>query len=102
MTNFFVSGGTVVAIVIGAVISFFYLRGMALALQRAAATIDAPDVGGRDSFSYSLVGAVVAVIASSVAIWSYGQSPICLYVGIVLAFLSPIAVTYTFFRELQD
>jgi asparagine N-glycosylation enzyme membrane subunit Stt3 len=102
MANFFVSGGTAVAIVIGVVISFFYLRGMALALQKAAATVDEPDTGCQDSFSYSLIGAVVAVIASSLAIWSYGVSPACLYVGIALAMLSPVAVTYTFFGELRE
>ena len=44
----------------------------------------------------------VAVVASWLAIAAYGASPIFLYVGVVLALLSPIAVGYTFYRELRD
>ena len=65
---------------------------------------DAGRAGGQrpDAFAYSFVGAVVAVFASWLAIAAYGASPIFLYVGVVLALLSPIAVGYTFYRELRD
>jgi energy-converting hydrogenase Eha subunit E len=53
-------------------------------------------------FAYSFLGAIVAVVASWLAIAAYGVSPIFLYVGVVLALLSPIAVGYTFYRELRD
>jgi hypothetical protein len=45
---------------------------------------------------------VVAVIASSLTITLYGVAPQFLYLGILLALLSPIAVAYTFHRELND
>lgn len=102
MSDLLVSPGTLVTILIGLVISAAYLLAMGLALRKAAATIDEPEVDGVDAFSYSFAGAIVAVIASSLAIISYGWSSSFLYVGVVLALLSPIAVTYTLFRELRD
>jgi hypothetical protein len=102
MSNFFVSSGTVVTIVIGIVIGFFYFRYMWLVLQRVAKTLDDPDDGRSDGFGYSFIGAIIAVIASSLAIAAYGFAPQLLYVGVVLALASPIAVAYTFRRELDE
>lgn len=102
MSDLFVSPATTVTILVGLVISAAYLLAMGRALKKAAATIDVPEPDGTDAFSYSFAGAIVAVLASSAAIISYGWSPYFLYVGIVLALLSPIAVTYTLFRELRD
>ncbi len=102
MDSWFVSTGTLVTILIGLVISVAYLVTMARALKKVAATIDTPEPDGKDAFSYSFVGAIIAVVASSVAIIAYGLSPAMLYVGIILALLSPIAVTYTLYRELTE
>jgi hypothetical protein len=102
MPNLFVSSATVVTMVIGIVITFFYLRYMWLVLQRVAQTLDDPDDGMSDGFGYSFVGAIIAVIASSLAIAAYGFAPQFLYVGIALALASPIAVAYTLRRELND
>ena len=102
MLNFFVSLPTVITIVIGIAIAFVYLRYMWLALQRVARTLDDPDDGKSDGFGYSFVGAIIAVIASSLAIVAYGFAPQMLYLGVALALASPIAVAYTFRRELDD
>ncbi|MBV9390423.1 MAG: hypothetical protein JOY96_00880 [Verrucomicrobia bacterium] len=102
MFNILVSPLTVITIVVGIVISFFYLRSMWQVLQSVAKTLDNPDEGESDGFGHSFVGAIVAVVASSLAIISYGLAPQLLYVGIVLALASPIAVAYTFSRELDD
>jgi hypothetical protein len=102
MSDLFVSSATVVTIVIGIFITFFYLRYMWLVLQRVAQTLDDPDDGKSDGFGHSFIGAITAVIASSLAIVAYGFAPQLLYVGIVLALASPIAVAYTFRRELND
>jgi hypothetical protein len=102
MSDFFVSPLTAATLVIGVVIAIFYLRNMWLVLQRTAETLDQPDDKRPDAFAYSFLGAVVAVVASWLAIAAYGLSPIFLYVGIVLALASPIAVGYTFYRELRD
>jgi hypothetical protein len=102
MPNLFVSFATVVTILIGIVISIVYLRYVWLALQRVARTLDDPDDGESDSFGYSFIGAIIAVVASSLSIVAYGLAPQLLYIGIVLALASPIAVAYTFRRELKD
>lgn len=102
MPDFFVSPATTATIVVGAVISVFYLRFMGFALLRASATLDDPDDGKTDAFTYSFAGAIFAVIASSLAIASYGYGPQFLYVGILLALASPIAVAYAFYRELNS
>jgi len=102
MSNLFVSSATVVTIGIGIVIAFFYLRYMWLVLQRVAKTLDDPDDGQSDGFGHSFLGAIIAVIASSLAIVAYGFAPQLLYIGVVLALASPIAVAYTFRRELDE
>jgi hypothetical protein len=102
MSDLFVSPLTAATIVVGAVIAIFYLRNMWLVLQRTAETLDEPEDKRPDAFAYSFAGAVVAVVASWLAIAAYGLSPIFLYVGVVLALASPIAVGYTFYRELRD
>lgn len=102
MSDIFVSPLTAATLVVGVVIAIFYLRNMWLVLQRTAETLDEPDDKRPDAFAHSFVGAVVAVVASWLAIAAYGASPIFLYVGVVLALLSPIAVGYTFYRELHD
>jgi fatty acid desaturase len=102
MSDFFVSPLTAATLVIGVVIAIFYLRNMWLVLRRTAETLDEPDDNRPDAFAYSFLGAIVAVVASWLAIAAYGVSPIFLYVGVVLALLSPIAVGYTFYRELRD
>jgi hypothetical protein len=102
MPNLLVSFATLVTILIGIVISIVYLRYMWLALQRVARTLDDPDDEESDSFGHSFFGAIIAVIASSLSIVAYGIAPQLLYIGIVLALASPIAVAYTFRRELKD
>ncbi|MBV8794403.1 MAG: hypothetical protein JO136_05645 [Hyphomicrobiales bacterium] len=102
MSDFLVSPLTAATLVVGVVIAIFYLRNMWLVLQRTAETLDEPEDKRPDSFAYSFAGAIVAVVASWLAIAAYGLSPILLYVGVILALLSPIAVGYTFYRELRD
>jgi len=89
-------------IVVGLIISFFYLRYMWLALQRAIESNAKPEDPRPDRFGRSFIGAVIAVIVSSTAIAAYGRGPQWLYVGVVLALLSPAAVAYTLYRETQD
>jgi hypothetical protein len=101
MSDLLVSPLTAVTLLVGVIIGAIYLTYMWRVLLQVARTIDEPDDGRPDSFGYSFVGAIVAVAASWLAIAAYGFGPQLLYVGIVLALLSPIAVTYTFYRELH-
>lgn len=100
MTQFFVSNATLATIIVGLAISVVYIRYMWLALRKAADTIDVPDDGGSDAFGHSFLGAILAVVASAASIAAYGVAPAFLYLGILLALVSPIAVAYTFHREL--
>ena len=102
MSDLLVSPLTATTLVVGVLIAILYLRNMWLVLQRTADTLDEPEDGRSDAFAHSFLGAVVAVIASWLAIASYGLAPVFLYAGVGLALLSPIAVGYTFYRELRD
>jgi len=102
MPEAFVSNLTLITILVGAPIAGLYLRYMWLVLGRVAETLDDPDDGQSDSFGYSFLGAIIAVIASSLAIIAYGFAPQFLYLGIGLALASPIAVTLAFRRELDE
>lgn len=101
MTPYFVSTATVATIVVGLAISAVYIRYMWLALQRAAETVDAPDDSQPDAFGHNFLGAVIAVVSSALSIALYGVAPQFLYLGVLLALVSPVAVTYTFHRELH-
>ena len=98
MSEQIVSGGTLLTILIGLVVSYFYLTNMWSALQKAVRTRDDAD-HGKDRFRHSLIGAVVAVIASALAIVIYGAGPALLYAGPVLALASAVAVTYCLREE---
>jgi hypothetical protein len=102
MPDLYISPATTATIAVGGVISVFYLRYAWLALRRSAVTLTEPDDQKNDRFAYSFGGAIFAVIASSLAIASYGFSPLFLYVGIVLALASPVAVAYTLYSELRE
>ena len=54
---------------------FLLLAYMWLVLQRVAQTLDDPDEGKSEGFGNSFVGAMIAVIASSLAIAAYGFAP---------------------------
>jgi len=102
MPDILVSPATAITIAIGVAISLVYLRAMGLALRRAAIERDVPDDGQNDAYVHSFVGAIIAVAASSLTIALYGAGPQFLYLGVLLALASPIAVAYTFWRELKD
>jgi hypothetical protein len=95
-----VSTGTAITIVIGLVIAGFYLRYMWAALQQSVRTRDEPDEG-IDKYHFSLVGAIVSVIASSAAIAAYGLGAAFLYVGPLLALLSAVAVARCLYQEVE-
>jgi hypothetical protein len=93
-----VSVGTVITIVAGLVIGFFYLRYMWGSLQKAVRTREDPDTG-KDQYHLSFAGAVVSVLASSAAIAAYGLGPALLALGPLLALASAVAVSYCLRRE---
>ena len=95
-----VSIGTLITIIVGAVISYCYLYYMGAALQKSVRTRNDKDDGPEDRYHYSLVGAVVSVIVSIVSIAIYGYGPAFLYWGPIVALLAAVAVAYSLREEL--
>jgi Mn2+/Fe2+ NRAMP family transporter len=96
-----VSIGTLITIVVGAVISGYYLYYMGAALQKSVRTRNEKDDGPEDRYRYNLVGAVISVIASIVSIAIYGYGPAFLYWGPIVALLAAVAVAYSLREELM-
>jgi hypothetical protein len=101
MSDQLVSTGTIITIAVGLVIGYAYLRFMWGSLQNAVQTRDETDAG-QDRYHFSFIGAIIAVVASSAAIASYGLGPAFLYVGPLLALASGVAVTYCLRTEYID
>src|SRR5437879_4023504 len=90
-----VSIGTLVTIIVGAVISYYYLFYMGAALRKSVRTRNDKDDGPEENYNYSLIGAVISVVASIVSIAIYGYGPAFLYWGPIVALLAAVAVAYS-------
>ena len=47
-------------------------------------------------------GAAIAGLIAAIVIWSYGISPILLYLGPILCMISPMAVIYCMSRDIRE
>jgi amino acid transporter len=94
MSQQFVSSTTVIALVIGAIIAYFYLYFGWKALRKSIQTRNEPDEGPGDKYRHSVIGAILSVAVSIVSIAIYGAGPIFLYWGPILAMVAAVAVTY--------
>lgn len=90
---------TILAILIGVIISIFYIRGMYLVLHYASETYDIGfDINTdvpykRETASRILiVGSLLLVVVSALIISAYGWASLLLYIGPVLCLLGPIVV----------
>src|SRR5450631_1241824 len=101
MSNQFVSPATLVTIIVGLVIAFFYLYFMWGALRKSVRTRNEPDDGPGDRYHHSLIGAVISVLGSILSIAIYGAGPLFLYWGPIVAFLAAIAVAYALRDEVN-
>ncbi|HWO13075.1 MAG TPA: hypothetical protein VNN80_26425 [Polyangiaceae bacterium] len=101
MTQQLVSFGTIATLIIGVTIAAIYLRYMWGALARAVRTRDDVD-SGVDRYQHSLVGALIAVFGSALAITALGFGPALLYLGPALALLSAVAVARCLRSEYAD
>jgi small-conductance mechanosensitive channel len=96
-----VSTGTALTLLVGVIISVVYVRYMWGALARAVRTRDEVD-SGQDRYQHSLVGALIAVVGSALAISAFGLGPTLLYLGPGLALFSAIAVARCLRTEYVD
>jgi Mn2+/Fe2+ NRAMP family transporter len=100
MSTELVSIGTLVTIIVGAIIAYYYLYYMGAALQKSVRTRNEKDDGPEESYNRSLVGAVVSVVASIVSIAIYGYGAAFLYWGPIVALLAAVAVAYSLREEI--
>lgn len=101
MSEQLVSPGTAITLLIGLAIASVYVRYMWGALSRAVRTRDDVDAG-QDRYQHSLVGALIAVVGSALAITAFGFGPALLYLGPALALLSAVAVARCLRTEYVD
>ena len=95
-----VSFGTLITIIVGVIISAYYLYYMGAALRKSVRTRNDKDDGPEDSYHYSMIGAVISVIISIESIAIYGDGPAFLYWGPIVALLAAVAVAYSLREEL--
>jgi small-conductance mechanosensitive channel len=96
-----VSPATAATLIVGVLIAAVYARYMWGALSRAVRTRDDVDTG-QDRYRHSLVGALIAVFGSALAITALGVGPALLYLGPALALLSAVAVARCLRSEYAD
>lgn len=96
-----VSPGTAATLLVGVLIAAVYVRYMWGALSRAVRTRDEVDTG-QDRYQHSLIGALIAVFGSALAITALGFGPALLYLGPALALLSAVAVARCLRSEYAD
>jgi len=96
-----VSPGTAATLLVGVLIAAVYVRYMWGALSRAVRTRDEVDTG-QDRYQHSLIGALIAVFGSALAITALGFGPTLLYLGPALALLSAVAVARCLRSEYAD
>lgn len=97
-----VSIGTLVTIIVGAIISYYYLYYMGAALHKSVRTRDVKDDGPEENYRRSFIGAVVSVLASIASIAIYGYGAAFLYWGPIVALLAALAVAYSLREEVTS
>ncbi len=101
-SELFVSPETTIFLLIGIIVSLFYIKGMAGVLSNAVRTYNADVKSSQDAFTGGITNTLLAVIASAVVIWSYGLGAYWFYLGPVLCLLSPIGIIYFMFLDIKS
>jgi hypothetical protein len=84
-------------VIVGLIITVFYIRGMYLVLHYASETYDADfdfaaSTGVDRARNGIIVGSLLLVVISALIISSYGWASLFLYLGPILCLLGPIVV----------
>ncbi|NEQ54620.1 MAG: hypothetical protein F6K11_31560 [Leptolyngbya sp. SIO3F4] len=94
---------TILFILVGIVISVLYIKAMLTVLNEAADSYQESEEESAGSYYAAPVwGAAVAGIAAALVIWSYGMSPSMLYLGPILAMISPAAILYCMAQDIKN
>lgn len=94
---------TILFILIGIVISVLYIKAMLTVLNEAAGSYqDSEEESDGSYYAAPAWGAAVAGIVAALVIWSYGVSPSMLYLGPILAMISPMAILYCMAQDIKN
>lgn len=94
---------TILFILVGIVISVLYIKAMLTVLNEAADSYqDSEEESAGSYYAAPAWGAAVAGIAAALVIWSYGMSPSMLYLGPILAMISPAAILYCMAQDIKN
>ncbi|MEM9767132.1 MAG: hypothetical protein AAF892_04505 [Cyanobacteria bacterium P01_D01_bin.71] len=97
------SAGTILFIVIGTVVSILYIKAMLTVLHEAADSYSEDEAESAGSYYAAPAwGAAIAGVLAALVIWSYGLSPSLLYLGPILAMISPIAILYCLSQDIKN
>ena len=90
--------------VVGVIVFGVYLKSMLTVLQEAASSYTEIEADSDHISYYSSPawGAAIAGLIAAIVIWSYGISPILLYLGPILCMISPMAVIYCMSRDIRE
>ena len=93
---------TILFIIIGLVVSILYLKAMITVLNEAVESYH--EVEEETAGSYYAApawGALLAGVTVALVIWSYGVSPLLLYLGPIFAMISPMAIVYCMAQDIK-
>lgn len=94
---------TILFLIIGIVVSVLYIKAMLSVLHEAADSYEEEETESTgDYYAAPAWGALLAGILAALVIWAYGASPSLLYLGPVLAMISPIAILYCMAQDIKN
>lgn len=94
---------TLLFIIIGIVVSALYLKAMLTILNEAADSYEETEEESTGSYYAAPAwGALLAGILAAIVIAAYGIGPSMLYLGPVLAMVSPIAILYCMAQDIKN
>lgn len=93
---------TILFLVVGMVVSIFYIKAMFTVLNEAAGSYYEEDEDNKSYYAAPAWGALLAGVIAALVIWSYGVNPSLLYLGPFLAMVSPIAILYCMAQDIKN
>lgn len=94
---------TLLFLIIGIVVSVLYLKAMLTILNEAADSYEEEEEESTGAYYAAPAwGALLAGILAALVIASYGMGPSLLYLGPILAMVSPIAILYCMAQDIKN
>lgn len=94
---------TILFIVMGVVVSVLYIKAMLTILNEAADSYDEAETESDGSYYAAPAwGAALAGVVAALVIFFYGLNPSFLYLGPILAMISPMAILYCMVQDIES